>query len=73
MTVYSKTSVCLICSHYQWRIQDFPEVGAPTIQGVPTYNFAKYSQELHEIERIWIAKGRGVHPWRPLDPPLHYD
>ena len=30
----------------QWRIQDFPDVGAPT------YDFAKISQKLHEIERI---------------------
>ena len=36
----------------QWRIQDFPEVGAPTVGGA-TYNFAKFSQKLHEIERNW--------------------
>ena len=24
----------------QWRIQDFPEEGAPTPRGAPTYNFA---------------------------------
>ena len=35
----------------QWRIQDFPEVG------VPTYDFAKFSQKLLEIERIWTSKG----------------
>ena len=29
----------------QWRIQDFPEVGAPTLHGVPTYDFAKFSQK----------------------------
>ena len=35
------------CRYIYWRIQDFPEVGAPT------YNVVKFSQELHEIERIW--------------------
>ena len=27
----------------QWRIQDFPEEGAPTPRGAPTYDFAKFS------------------------------
>ena len=31
--------------------------------GVPTYNFAKFSQKLHEIERIWTPEG--AHPSRP--------
>ena len=25
--------------------------------GAPTYDFAKFSQKLHEIERIWIPGG----------------
>ena len=25
--------------------------------GVPTYDFAKFSQKLHEIERIWTPRG----------------
>ena len=41
----------------QWRIQDFPEMGVPTLQGAPTYDFFKFSQKLHEIERIWIPAG----------------
>ena len=37
----------------------FPEVGAPTLQGrAPTYDFAKISQNLHEIERTWTPRGR---------------
>ena len=45
----------------QWRIQDFPEEGAPT------YDFTKFSQELHEIKRIW----RGSRPkFYYVDPPL---
>ena len=39
---------------------DFPKVGAPT------HDFAKFSQKLHEIERIWTTAG-GAHP-----PPLRY-
>ena len=38
----------------QWWIRNFPEVGAPT------YNIAKISQKLHEIERIWIGGGGRV-------------
>ena len=46
---------------YQWRVQDFPEVEAPTLQGAPTYDFAKFSQKLDEIERIWtLPPGRSV-------------
>ena len=50
----------------EWRIQDSPEIGAPTLQvgrGAPTYDFAKNSQKLHEIERIWIG---GDVPSAPL-------
>ena len=53
----------------QWRFQDFPDEGAPTPRGVvPTYDFAKFSQKLHEIERIWAPGGASLAP--PLDPPL---
>ena len=27
--------------------------------GAPTYDFAKFSQKLHEIERIWMPGGGG--------------
>ena len=45
----------------QWRIQDFPEVGALT------YHFNKFSQKLHKTERIWWLqyfpeRGRGHQP-----------
>ena len=39
-----------VCS--QWRVQDFPEVGAQTLRGVATHDYAKISQKLHEIEII---------------------
>ena len=49
---------CDPVSHYQWRIQDFPEEGAPTPQGgAPTYDFANFPRKLHEIERIWTPRG----------------
>ena len=47
----------IIQLRFQWRIQDFPKEGAPTLGGAPTYNFAKFSQKLHEIERIWTPRG----------------
>ena len=28
--------------------------------GAPTYDFAKFSQKLHEIERIWAPRGEGL-------------
>ena len=37
----------------------FPRGGAANSLGggvVPTYDFAKFSQKLHEIERIWTPK-----------------
>ena len=34
----------------QWRIPDYPEVGASSLGGGATYDFAKFSQKLHEIE-----------------------
>ena len=45
--------------HIQCRIQDFSE------EGTPTYDFAKISQKLHEIERIWTGGGAHV-PRAPL-------
>ena len=51
---------------WQWRIQDFPR-GAPTPRGggggAPTYDFAKFSWKLHEIERIWVPGGGGATLW----------
>ena len=47
----------------QWRIQDFPEVGAPTIQGAPTYDFSKFSQKIG-------PRGRARTKFCYADPPL---
>ena len=55
------------CFTTQWRIQDLTEEGPPIPQGAPTYEFAKFSQKLHEIERFLDPGGEGPSP---LDPPL---
>ena len=53
----------------QQQIQDFPGGGgggANSPGGVPTYDFAKFSRKLHEIERIWVPRGGGgVHSPAP--------
>ena len=54
---------------WQWRIQDFPEVGGANTPGAPIYDFAKFPQKLYEIKRIWIRGGH-VSLASPLDPPL---
>ena len=40
--------------------------GANSPGGAPTYDFAKFFQKLHEIERIWAPRGGGAS----LAPPL---
>ena len=49
----------MLFSPRQWRIQDFPEVGAPTLARrlAPTCDCVKFSQKLHEIERTWTPAG----------------
>ena len=45
--------------------------GANPPGGAPTYDFAKFSQKLHEIERIWTPRGGGARPkFYFVDPPL---
>ena len=48
----------------QWRIQDFPEGGAPTPKSAIIFLF--FCRKLHENERIWTP--RGARPWHPLEP-----
>ena len=45
----------------QWRIQDFPEEGAPTPKSAITLHI--FCRKLHENERIWT----------PLDPPMQHN
>ena len=56
----------------QGRIQDSPYEWAPTLQGAPTYDFAKFCEDLHEIENI-LGRGRGARAGAPpLNPPLRH-
>ena len=55
--VYWRPANYLPRHFYQWRIQDFPEVGAPT------YDFANFSQKLH---KNWKNLDHGGRPSRPL-------
>ena len=52
----------------QWRIQDFPEGGAPTLKGggAPTYYLPHFSQKLHENKEILAERGRARIPGAPL-------
>ena len=46
----------------QWRIQDFPKVGAPILEEVGGRQhiiLANFPKKLHEIERIWTP---GAYP-----------
>ena len=63
----------MVGQRHQGRSRDFPEVkvppklqmksiyrvngGANSRGGAPTYDFAKISPKLHEIERIWASGG----------------
>ena len=59
------------CEKYAVADPGFPRGGgANSPGGAPTYDFAKFSQKLHEIERIW-ARGGGARPkFYYVDPPL---
>ena len=46
--------------------------GANSPGGAPTYDFAKFSQKLHEIERIWAPRGGARPKFYYVDPPLTY-
>ena len=52
----------------QWRIQDFPQGGAPTPKIAIIYQiFAKNCMKMKEFG----PPGGGARPWRPpLDPPM---
>ena len=57
----------------QWRIQDFPDGGAPTPEGgAPTYYLTNFSQKLHENEENLTQRGGARVPAPPLDPPMHW-
>ena len=45
-------------------------MGRQLSRGAPTYDFAKFSQKLHEIERIWTPRGGACPKFYYVDPPL---
>ena len=44
--------------------------GANSPGGAPTYDFAKFPQKPHEIERIWTPRGDARPKFYYVDPPL---
>ena len=48
----------------------FPRGGGANHAGVSTYDFAKFSQKLHEIERIWTPRGDTRPKFYYVDLPL---
>ena len=66
------------CNSFTVADPGFPRGGGTNSPGgAPTYDFAKFSRKLHEIERIWIPGGGGMRPkFYYVDPPqlqyLHY-
>ena len=64
--LFANAQYYIVDFNIQWQIQDFPEEGAPTPRGAPTYDFAKFSQKLHEIEKIWAPREGGRVPRAPL-------
>ena len=55
----------------QWRIQDFPQGGAPTPKIAIIFQiFAKNCMKMKEFG----PPGGGARPWRPpLDPPMSWE
>ena len=52
----------------------FPRGGGTNpLGGGPTYDFAKFSQKLHKIERISTPEGRHASLAPPLDLPLYWE
>ena len=54
----------------QWRIQDFPEVGAPNLQGAPTHDFAKFPPKNCMKLNEFGPRGGERLKFYYVDPPL---
>ena len=56
------------CKHLQWRIQDFPQGGAPTPKSAIIFQF--FAENCMKMKEFG-PPGGGARPWRPpLDPPM---
>ena len=57
-----------IIIHCQWRIQDFPQGGAPTPKSAIIFQF--FAEKCMKMKEFG-PPGGGARPWRPpLDPPM---
>ena len=66
-------NVCKIRRYLPVADPGFPRAWGANSRGggAPTYDFAKFPQKLHEIERIWTPGGEGARPkFYYVDPPL---
>ena len=54
-------SHCMVMVMVSGGSRIFLRRGCQLSRGVPTYEFAKFSQKLHEIERIWTRGGDIQH------------
>ena len=52
--------------HYQWRIQDFSEEGAPTPWEAQSYDFSKFSQNCMKLKEFGPPVGEARVPRAPL-------
>ena len=57
---------CAVCQN-QWWNQDFPEVGAPTLQGRQHTILPKFPKNCMKLKEF---EPGGARPRAPLDPPL---
>ena len=57
-----------IAHSYQWRIQDFPQGGAPTPKSAIIFQF--FAENCMKMKEFG-PQGGGARPWHPpLDPPM---
>ena len=62
-----------MCHRLQWRIQDFPEEGAPTPRGARQHTILPKFPKNHMKLKEFGPRGGGARPLSPpLDPPLGY-
>ena len=58
-----------IKNNHQWRIQDFPQAGAPTPKSANNFQF--FAKKCMKMKEFGPPGGGGARPWRPpLDPPM---